>query len=91
MGLLVSKMLDLLLLKRGLKTLKSFKQDFFSPEMPYTFKYLKLVLLHLERVFKTLESFKYDPLHLKCLIFSNHSKNIFYTSREFLRHSNHTN
>ena len=54
--LLVSEMLDLLylkldllLLKRGLKTFKSFKQDFFSLQMPYTLKYLKLNFLHLMR------------------------------------------
>ena len=56
MGLMVSKMLDLLLLKRGLNIVKSLKQHNFLPQIPHTLKYLKLDLLHLMRVFKTLKS-----------------------------------
>ena len=52
MNLLVSKMLDLLFLKRDLKTFKSFKLD------PPYLKYLKLDLFHLKRVLKILKSFK---------------------------------
>jgi hypothetical protein len=52
--------LNLLHLKRVLKTLKSLKYDLPSPQIPCTFKYLKLDLLHLKIILKTLKSLKYD-------------------------------